>query len=212
MMAERGRLLTLEGTEGAGKSTAAGFIADRLASAGLSVVRTREPGGTPAGEAIRQVLLDDHGQPMPPMSELLLMFAGRAAHLSEKIEPALAAGQWVLCDRFTDASYAYQGGGRGLDSANVAMLEDMVQGTLRPIGFSGLTCRLPPVSTVSAAAACPIALTVKHLRFTSRCVRPIDDGPKPIPSTTYALMRQRTRPAWKANWATRSIHYYDRSA
>lgn len=131
-MEQRGKLITLEGTEGAGKTTAAAFLEDALTDAGISVLRTREPGGTPLGEAIRDVLLADHGQPMPPMSELLLMFAGRAAHLQQKIEPALAAGQWVLCDRFTDASYAYQGAGRGLGMAEVATLEDLVQGTLRP--------------------------------------------------------------------------------
>lgn len=131
-MSQRGRLLTLEGTEGSGKSTAAAFIANTLSEAGVSVVQTREPGGTPLGEGIRELLMAEHGQPMPAMSELLLMFAGRAAHLRQKIEPALAAGQWVLCDRFTDASYAYQGAGRGLDPSHIAALEDLVQGALRP--------------------------------------------------------------------------------
>lgn len=131
-MSERGRLLTLEGIEGAGKSTAAAFLVDALAEAGVTVVRTREPGGTPLGESIREVLLADYDAPVPPMSELLLMFAGRAAHLAQRIEPALAAGEWVICDRFTDASYAYQGAGRGLGEAPVAALEEMVQGALRP--------------------------------------------------------------------------------
>lgn len=129
---KRGKLLTLEGTEGAGKSTAAAWLVPALQAAGITVVHTREPGGTALGEAIREVLLADHGQPMPAMSELLLMFASRAAHLSQIIEPALAAGQWVVCDRFTDASYAYQGAGRGLGAPAVAALEQLVQDTLRP--------------------------------------------------------------------------------
>lgn len=131
-MAQRGKLITLEGTEGAGKTTAADFLENALIQSGISIVRTREPGGTPLAESIRQVLMADHGAPMPAMSELLLMFAGRASHLQQTIEPALAAGQWVLCDRFTDASYAYQGAGRGIGISEVAMLEDLVQGTLRP--------------------------------------------------------------------------------
>lgn len=131
-MTQRGKLLALEGTEGAGKSTAAVVLAQALRQAGIAVVCTREPGGTALGESLREVLLRDHGRPMPAISELLLMFASRAAHISEKIEPALAAGQWVICDRFTDASYAYQGAGRGLGAASVALLENLVQGELRP--------------------------------------------------------------------------------
>lgn len=131
-MKNRGKLLTLEGIEGAGKSTAAAFIERTLADAGLSVMRTREPGGTPLGEEIRGVLLADHDRPMPAMSELLLMFAARAAHLAQRIEPALAAGEWVICDRFTDSSYAYQAAGRELGDTAVATLETLVQGELRP--------------------------------------------------------------------------------
>lgn len=124
--------MTLEGIEGAGKSTAATHLVNALSAAGVGVVQTREPGGTPLGESIRDVLLADHGAPMPAMSELLLMFASRAAHLAQTIEPALAAGDWVLCDRFTDASYAYQGAGRGLGDEPVSTLEDLVQGPVRP--------------------------------------------------------------------------------
>lgn len=131
-MAARGRLITLEGVEGAGKSSQTGFVRDCLAAAGHDVRLTREPGGTPVGEAIRGVLLADHGAPMPPMTELLLMFAARAAHCRELIEPALARGEWVVCDRFTDASYAYQGAARGLGAEAVATLEALALDGRRP--------------------------------------------------------------------------------
>ena len=126
------RLIALEGGEGAGKSSQIETVADILRAAGQAVVITREPGGTALGEAIRGVLMADHGRPMPPMSELLLMFAARAAHLEQVIEPALARGDWVVTDRFTDASYAYQGAARGLGDAAVATLEQLVQGARRP--------------------------------------------------------------------------------
>ncbi len=128
----RGRLITLEGIEGVGKSTNLTFVVQHLRSQGIPVVETREPGGTPAAEAIRQVLLDQTQEHLGPLTELLLMFAARASHLEQTIGPALAAGDWVVCDRFTDASYAYQGGGRGLGSEAVAALEQLVQGSLRP--------------------------------------------------------------------------------
>lgn len=124
-----GRFITLEGVEGAGKSTLAAFIRDRLQAAGKSVVLTREPGGTAIGEAIRELVLR---REMGSDCELLLMFAARAEHLERVIRPALAAGQWVVSDRFTDATYAYQGGGRGLDPERIAVLENWVQGELRP--------------------------------------------------------------------------------
>lgn len=128
----RGRLLTLEGIEGVGKSTNLRFIADRLAAAGVPVVVTREPGGTPLAEEIRQLLVAPRAEAVAPAAELLLMFAARAQHLAQVIEPALARGDWVLCDRFTDATWAYQGGGRGLPAAPIAWLEDYVQQALRP--------------------------------------------------------------------------------
>lgn len=126
------RLIALEGGEGAGKSSQMDAVAEQLRAAGHTVVVTREPGGTRLGEAIRAVLMNDHGAPMPPMSELLLMFAARAAHLEQVIEPALARGDSVVTDRFTDASYAYQGAARGLGAAAVATLEQLVQGECRP--------------------------------------------------------------------------------
>jgi dTMP kinase len=132
MTTGRGRFITLEGGEGVGKSTNMAFVAAHLRAAGLDVVMTREPGGTPLAESIRQLLLQVGNEPMAPLTELLLVFAARAQHLAEVIEPALRRGAWVLCDRFTDATYAYQGGGRGLDQAAISTLEHLVQGDLEP--------------------------------------------------------------------------------
>ncbi len=127
-----GKFITLEGIEGAGKSSHLAFIESWLKSKGLIVVRTREPGGTPLGESIRQILLDHRNTAMASDTELLLMFAARAQHLAELIKPALARGDWVLSDRFTDATYAYQGSGRAISSERIGVLENWVQGTLRP--------------------------------------------------------------------------------
>jgi len=127
-----GRFITLEGGEGAGKSTNLAYIRDRLAAAGIAVSVTREPGGTPLGEGIRGLLLDPAHTAMHADTELLLMFAARAQHLHELVLPALERGEWVLCDRFTDATYAYQGGGRGLDMHRIAQLETWVQGGFQP--------------------------------------------------------------------------------
>lgn len=126
-----GRFITLEGIEGVGKSTNLEFVADWLREHGKRVVVTREPGGTALAERLRSALLESAGQ-VPPMAELLLMFAARSSHLRDLVEPALARGDWVLCDRFTDATYAYQGGGRNIDMALIATLESAVQGTRRP--------------------------------------------------------------------------------
>ncbi|MDX1592790.1 MAG: dTMP kinase [Gammaproteobacteria bacterium] len=128
----RGRFLTVEGGEGAGKSSCVDFIRRHLEAAGRRVVVTREPGGTPLAEEIRALLLGHREDGMCDDSELLLVFAARADHIERVILPALARGDWVLSDRFTDASYAYQGGGRGLDPARIAHLEQLVQGDLRP--------------------------------------------------------------------------------
>jgi len=127
----RGLFITLEGGEGAGKSTSLEFVRDHLELAGRRVVVTREPGGTPLGEKIRDLLL--HGREgMEVDTELLLMFAARAEHLARVIRPALTDGTCVVCDRFTDATYAYQGGGRGVPEARIRILEDWVQQGLRP--------------------------------------------------------------------------------
>ncbi|MDF0732569.1 dTMP kinase [Pseudomonas entomophila] len=127
-----GLFITLEGPEGAGKSTNREYLAARLREQGLDVVLTREPGGTPLAERIRELLLAPSDETMAVDTELLLMFAARAQHLAGVIRPALARGAVVLCDRFTDATYAYQGGGRGLPVERIATLEAFVQGELRP--------------------------------------------------------------------------------
>ncbi len=131
-MGGRGRFITLEGIEGAGKSSQMGPLRQALVGLGIPVVTTREPGGSPVAEQIRGILLDRTNAGMAATTELLLMFAARAEHLEKVIVPALAQGDWVLCDRFTDATYAYQGGGRGMDGACIAQLEGLVQGELRP--------------------------------------------------------------------------------
>jgi dTMP kinase len=125
----RGKFITLEGVDGAGKSTHLHWIAERLEAAGRKTTVTREPGGTPLGEALRKLLL---AQPMHLETETLLMFAARREHLQQLILPALAAGTWVLSDRFTDATFAYQGGGRGLDLGRIEALETWVQQGLQP--------------------------------------------------------------------------------
>ena len=127
-----GLFITLEGPEGAGKSTNREYMAERLREQGIDVLLTREPGGTPLAERIRELLLDPSDEPMAADTELLLVFAARAQHLQQVIRPALAKGSVVLCDRFTDATYAYQGGGRGLSIERIAQLEQFVQGELRP--------------------------------------------------------------------------------
>jgi dTMP kinase len=144
------RFITLEGGEGAGKSTCLALMQRYFAERGLPLVVTREPGGTPLAEEIRELLLHRRDEAVAPDTELLLVFAARAQHLAEVIRPALARGDWVLCDRFTDATYAYQGAGRGLSPARIAELERMVQGDLRP----GLTVLLDlPVAQGLARAA-----------------------------------------------------------
>ena len=128
----RGKFITIEGGEGAGKSTNIPFIESYLKEKGVELVMTREPGGTPLSERIREILLDKNETAMSDDTELLLMFAARAQHLDQLIRPALAQGKWVICDRFTDATYAYQGGGRGIEFERIAQLENWVQGSLRP--------------------------------------------------------------------------------
>ena len=125
----RGRFITFEGIDGAGKSTHIGYVTALLKAAGKTVVSTREPGGTPLGEKLRDLVLHE---PMHLETEALLMFASRREHVAQVIEPALARGEWVLSDRFTDASFAYQGGGRGLDRAKLDALEQWVHPHLQP--------------------------------------------------------------------------------
>jgi dTMP kinase len=149
-MNRQGRFISLEGGEGAGKSTLLAGLREHLTQQGVSLLQTREPGGTPLGEAIRALVLDPAHATLSAESELLLMFASRAQLVRERIAPALAAGQWVLCDRYVDASYAYQGGGRGQPSARIAELERWACDGVKP----DLTLLLDlPVSTGRARAA-----------------------------------------------------------
>ena len=128
----RGKFITLEGGEGVGKTTNLTFIRDYLQKHNITVVVTREPGGTVLAEKIRHLLLDKDSEAISEQAELLLIFAARAQHIKHVIEPALAQGDWVLCDRFTDATYAYQGGGRNMRISTIEWLENLVQGNLRP--------------------------------------------------------------------------------
>ena len=128
----RGKFITIEGTEGVGKTTNIEYIKQWLENNGISYVNTREPGGTPFAEEIRQVLLANREEKVCSKAELLMMFAGRAQHIDQVIEPQLAQGNWVLCDRFTDATYAYQGAGREMGNDVIERLEAMVQGDMRP--------------------------------------------------------------------------------
>jgi len=127
-----GKFITIEGTEGVGKTTNISFIQEWLTAKKISFEVTREPGGTPLAEEIRQTLLSPRDEPVCDKTELLLMFAARAQHLNQVIEPNLSAGNWVLCDRFTDATYAYQGAGRAMDSQLIEQLEAIVQAELKP--------------------------------------------------------------------------------
>ncbi len=127
-----GRFITFEGGEGVGKTTQLARAAAWLQAAGVEVVLTREPGGTPRAERLRQVLLERANEPMPPSCELLLMFAARATHLANLVEPAVARGAWVLCDRFADATYAYQGGGRGMPTSDIDALVRIVHPHRQP--------------------------------------------------------------------------------
>ncbi len=127
-----GRFLTFEGIEGVGKTTQVARLSRELSAQGIEHEVTREPGGTPLAEKIRNLVLNAGAEGLPDAAELLLMFAARSVHLKNLIEPNLAAGRWVICDRFTDATYAYQGAGRGLSASSIAQLEQLVQGTRRP--------------------------------------------------------------------------------
>jgi dTMP kinase len=128
----KGRFITIEGIEGVGKSTNVAFIEAQCRAAGHTVLVTREPGGTPMAERIRELILATPGEGLSDMGELLLMFAARAEHLASLIRPALERGETVICDRFTDATFAYQGGGRGIDINLINELQNIVQGDLRP--------------------------------------------------------------------------------
>ena len=129
---ETGKFITVEGIEGVGKSTNVAFLHDAIERRGIDVLTTREPGGTPMAERIREMLVEHGDELVPDITELLLMFASRSLHVNNVIQPALAAGTWVICDRFTDASRAYQGGGRGFPQMDINRLAEWVHGDLRP--------------------------------------------------------------------------------
>ncbi len=148
-MTVSGAFITLEGIEGAGKTTVMALVSRLLEEAGKPFLRTREPGGTPLGEALRELLLGHRHEGMADDTELLLMFAARAEHIHRKILPALEEGHWVLCDRFTDATYAYQGGGRGIDTSRIQALESWVQQGLQP--HLTLLLDLPPETGLARA-------------------------------------------------------------
>ncbi len=131
-MSGPGRFITFEGIEGVGKSTQVAAVATALRARGIEAVVTREPGGTPLAERLRELVLQASSETLPPAAELLLMFAARSVHLANLIEPCLQRGNWLLCDRFTDATYAYQGSGRGVNEATIATLETLVQAGRRP--------------------------------------------------------------------------------
>jgi len=137
-----GKFITLEGVEGVGKTTNLEFLCDLLAEQGIPFETTREPGGTPLAEAIRELVLSPREETVDGLCELLLVFAARAQHLAQKIKPILATGTWVVSDRFTDATFAYQGAGRGLDKQAILQLETLVQGQLQPDFTLYLDC--PP--------------------------------------------------------------------
>jgi dTMP kinase len=158
----RGKFITIEGSEGVGKTTQIAALRDSLLARGLEVIVTREPGGTPRAEMIRELLLTPTDEPMPMTCELLLMFAARATHIENLIRPALERGAWVVCDRFTDATYAYQGEGRGVRREEIANLELFVQAELRP----DLTLLLDaPIEIGRARAAARDAQTGVSDRF-----------------------------------------------
>jgi dTMP kinase len=145
----RGYFITLEGIEGAGKSTVARYVLEWLQARGERAVLTREPGGTPLAERVRELVLKPDGEAIPAEAEMLLMFAARSLHLANLIRPALARGEWVICDRFTDATRAYQGGGRGLERTAIESLARLVHADLQP----DLTLLLDlPVATGMARA------------------------------------------------------------
>lgn len=179
-----GLFVTFEGPEGAGKSTNLRIFAEALAERGCTPLVTREPGGTPVAERIREVLLSNHDESMHADAELLLMFAARAQHLNALIKPALAEGRVVISDRFTDATYAYQGGGRGIDPQRIAALETWVQGAYARIWYWCSMCRWSWVWPGPEPAASWIVLSRSNSSSSRRCAIPICSAPPPIHSAT----------------------------
>ena len=195
MTKTQGKFITIEGIEGAGKGSNIEAIKGFLQKRGIECIITREPGGTPLAEDIRALLLQQRPQPMDGLCELLLMFAARAQHLAEVIEPALAAGRWVLCDRFTDATYAYQGGGRWLDKATIARLEEMVQGPRRP--DLTVILDLPPETGIARARqrSEPDRFEQEQLAFFKRVRQTYLDIAKQEPQRCLIIDAQQSLPA-----------------
>lgn len=196
--------ITFEGMDGAGKSTQISRTAEWLRARGHVVLLTREPGGTPLGEALRALLLHEV---MHPDTEAMLMFAARREHLAQVIEPALARGEWVLCDRFTDASFAYQGGGRGLDSARLEVLETWVQRGLQPDLTLLSIC--PARSRRGAsrqAAAIPTASSASSRIFSTACAPPTLPGHVP----THAAFRYWTPHSRRTKFTKDLKKYFQR--
>ncbi|MEM1229342.1 MAG: dTMP kinase [Pseudomonadota bacterium] len=200
-MAERGRLITLEGMEGSGKSTNLAHAADWLRGQGIDLLVTREPGGTPLAEELRELLLAVRPEPVAPLTELLLMFAGRAQHLETVIEPALAAGRWVLCDRFTDATYAYQGGGRQLGDDAIKVLEALVHPHLQPdltlvldlsweVACERIAARRLDRFEREAQAFFERVRTVYRTRAAADARFALIDASRPLPEVTAALLAE----------------------
>jgi dTMP kinase len=163
------RFITLEGVEGAGKSTITRALQQALQQRGVEVLLTREPGGTPVAEALREILLRRGAEPINAAAETLLMFAARAVHLDNAIRPALAAGRWVICDRFTDATYAYQGAARGVETALIDQLAAAVHADLWP--HRTLLLDLPVsagMARVRERAGAADRFEVQHLEFFER--------------------------------------------
>jgi dTMP kinase len=165
---ETGKFITVEGIEGVGKSTNVEFLRDAVEKRGFTALTSREPGGTPMAERIREMLIEHGDEPVPDIAELLLFFASRSLHVNNVIQPALAAGTWVICDRFTDASRAYQGGGRGFPLADIDRLAEWVHGDLRP----DLTILLDaPVETGMSRAGqrgSPDRIEIERIEFFER--------------------------------------------
>ncbi len=198
----RGRFITFEGIDGAGKSSHLDWFADRLRMHGIDCLQTREPGGTPLGERLRELVLHE---PMQPATEALLIFAARQEHLLERIEPALAAGRWVLCDRFTDATFAYQGYGRGFDLRRLAELERWVQGELRPDATVVFDCPPQLAAERLGRARAADRFEREGLAFFERVARgygarAAGGGPRPRPrrrgATGHPLLPRRQQPGF----------------
>ena len=197
-MSTRGAFITLEGIEGAGKSTCLALVRQLLQQSGLRFIETREPGGTPLGEALRRLLLDHSSAGMSSDTELLLMFAARSEHLQQKILPALEAGKWVLCDRSTDATYAYQGGGRGIPAARIKVLEEWVQKGVKP--DLTLLLDLPPETGLARAGkrSAPDRFETEALSFFDRVRQAYLDLARAEPARIRIVDASRSLPEVQA--------------